>query len=169
MNFSILQPIFPEFNRIVKKLKLYHSFICQPASLDFVVTIVVAKFVRIWQYIFSKIAWYYKKNYLMLYAVASTSKIDIFRSIAFYSLFYTISERFSYILSLFNEYILFFLINRGTMWVSHLRIIRVLAEFLAPLDWQMTAIKYRNSISASTGRATFCENTRSFLEHIEQY
>jgi len=65
-----------------------------------------------------------------------------------------------------NKYILFFLINRGIIWVSHLRIIRVLAEFLVPFDWQMTAIKYRNSIFVSMGRAIFCENIRPSLEYI---
>lgn len=63
-------------------------------------------------------------------------------------------------------YILFLLIILGIIWVSHLRIIIVLAEFLVLFDWQMTAVKYRNSTSTSTGRATFCENIRPSLKFL---
>lgn len=73
---------------------------------------------------------------------------------------------FKFIINYILDYILFFLIKRGVIWVSHLRIIRVLAEFLVPLEWQMTATKYRNSTSASMGSATFCENILPPLKFI---
>lgn len=83
MNFSVLQPVFPEFNRIIKNLKLYHSFICQPASFDLVVIIVVTKFVGIWQHIFGKIAWHCKENRSMSHAVYYIQIQLIFKNVKF--------------------------------------------------------------------------------------
>lgn len=102
VNFSVLQPVLPEFNRIVKNLKLYHSFICQPALFDFVVTIIIAKFVGIRQHVFGKVAWHCKVNrfYVTPSLLRPALKLSSGASHSANSLSRVMfAERFSYIIS----------------------------------------------------------------------